>query len=202
MGKKKKMKSMRRERELELRERKGKKNWLVIAIPVMVAVIAVSIFFAMSGGGEQGGGLQNNSPIDTNGTGGIVRPTWIDAQVEGNAVSIPAGEVDAGKMLHFGVTAGQGDKMNFMAYQLDGERYVRANVCPPCRSIGFSLAGDILVCNSCGTKFEASTAEGISGACKDYPKAEVAHVISGDRITMATDDLVNAYLDTEKPGWP
>ncbi len=104
-------------------------------------------------------------------------------------------------MLHFRVTD-QDANMAFMAYQLDGERYVRANVCPPCRSVGFSLSGDILVCNSCGTKFEASTGDGISGACRDYPKAEVAHAISGDKITMDTDDLINAYLDTEKPGWP
>ena len=200
MGKRKKMKRMRRERELELRERKPKRNWLVILLPVIVVIIAVGVFFAMSGG-EQGGSAQNNGPIDTNGTGGTVDPTWVDAQVEGNTVSILTGEVDSGKMLHFRVTD-EDASMAFMAYQLDGERYVRANVCPPCRSIGFSLVGNVLVCNSCGTKFEASTGDGISGACRDYPKAEVAYAISGDRITMDTDDLVNAYLDTEKPGWP
>ena len=200
MGKRKKMKRMRREREFELKERERKRNWLVILLPVVVVIIAVGVFFAMSGG-EQGGDAQNSGPIDTNGTGGTVRPTWVDAQVEGNTVSILTAEVDSGKMLHFRVTD-QDANMAFMAYQLDGERYVRANVCPPCRSVGFSLSGDILVCNSCGTKFEASTGDGISGACRDYPKAEVAHAISGDKITMDTDDLINAYLDTEKPGWP
>jgi hypothetical protein len=89
-----------------------------------------------------------------------------------------------------------------MAYKLNGGRYVRANVCPPCRSVGFSLSGDILVCNSCGTRFKASTGAGISGACRDYPKAEVAHVISGDNLTMDIDDLVTAYENTQRPGWP
>ena len=90
--------------------------------------------------------------------------------------------------------------MAFMAYKLDGERHVRANVCPPCRSEGFSLSGDILVCDRCGTRFEASTGDGISGACKGYPKAEAAHVVSGGNLTMDIDDLVTAYQETQRAG--
>jgi nitrite reductase/ring-hydroxylating ferredoxin subunit len=105
-------------------------------------------------------------------------------------------------MLHFGITYGQGDRMNFMAYGLNGETYARANVCPPCRSVGFSLLGDILVCDSCGTRFNANTGDGISGACKDYPKAEVAYTISDGKLAMQYNDLVTAYADTGKPGWP
>jgi nitrite reductase/ring-hydroxylating ferredoxin subunit len=116
-------------------------------------------------------------------------------------VSISTTGVDSGKMLHFRVTS-QGASMAFMAYKLNGERYVRANVCPPCGSVGFSLSGDILVCDRCGTRFKASTGAGISGACRDYPKAEVAHVISGDNLTMDIDDLVTAYENTQRPGWP
>jgi nitrite reductase/ring-hydroxylating ferredoxin subunit len=105
-------------------------------------------------------------------------------------------------MLHFGITDGQGGRMNFMAYGLNGETYARANVCPPCRSVGFSLLGDILVCDSCGTRFDAITGNGISGACKDYPKAEVAHTISDGKLAMQYNDLVTAYANTGKPGWP
>jgi uncharacterized membrane protein len=135
-------------------------------------------------------------------TGGIVGPTWIDAQVEGNAVSIPAGEVDSGKMIHFELTSGQGDGMTFMAYKLGGKTYVRAAVCEPCQQRGksFSLDGEVLICDICGTSFKAGTSEGISGSCKVYPKTEVAHAITGDKITMMADDLVTAYLDTERPG--
>ena len=137
-------------------------------------------------------------------TGGIASPTWIDTQVEGNAVSIPAGEVDSGKMVHFELISGQSDGMTFMVYRLGGKTYVRAAVCEPCRQRGrsFSMDGDVLVCDICGTSFKAGTSEGISGSCKVYPKAEVAHAITGDKITMMADDLVAAYLDTEKPGWP
>jgi nitrite reductase/ring-hydroxylating ferredoxin subunit len=105
-------------------------------------------------------------------------------------------------MLHFKISTGSSGEQNFMAYDLNGEKYVRANVCPPCRSIGFSLSGDTLVCDSCGTRFSANTGDGISGACKDFPKAEVVTAINGDNYSMELGDLVAAYENTEKPGWP
>jgi nitrite reductase/ring-hydroxylating ferredoxin subunit len=138
-------------------------------------------------------------------TNKLISPTWIGAdviQLDGNTMSIPVSEVTSGKMLHFGITDGQGDRMNFMAYSLNGETYARANLCPPCKSIGFSLLGDILVCDNCGTRFNATTGDGISGACVDYPKAEVAHAISDGKMAMQYNDLVIAYTNTGKPGWP
>jgi nitrite reductase/ring-hydroxylating ferredoxin subunit len=92
--------------------------------------------------------------------------------------------------------------MNFMAYVLAGEIYVRANVCPPCRSIGFSLNEEILVCDRCATTFEAKTGEGIVGACVDYPKALVPYEIEDGNIVMSSTDLTTAYQDTIEPGWP
>ena len=172
---------------------------MMTKIALALVLISIAVLAAIGCGGGSDGGISTPGPSGGGNTGGIIRPTWVDAQVEGNVVSIPASEVDDGKMLHFRVT-GQGDSMAFMAYKLDGERYVRANVCPPCRSVGFSLAGDILVCNSCGTRFEASTGAGISGACRNYPKAEVAHVVSGGKITMGIDHLVTAYENTQRPG--
>jgi nitrite reductase/ring-hydroxylating ferredoxin subunit len=92
--------------------------------------------------------------------------------------------------------------MNFMAYVLDGEIYVRANVCPPCWSIGFSLDEDILICDRCATRFKAQTGEGISGACVGYPKAAVPYEINNGNIVMNSTALVAAYQDTIEPSWP
>ena len=133
----------------------------------------------------------------------IVEPTWISAQVEGDIVSIPTSDADSGKMLHFEVPY-QDASMDFMAYKLGEEIYVRANVCPPCQSVGFDLQGDILICKGCGTRFEAETGEGISGTgkCRDYPKAEAPYTISGEKITMGMDDLVTAHEETKEPICP
>jgi nitrite reductase/ring-hydroxylating ferredoxin subunit len=161
----------------------------------LVSILLAAVVFAACSNGETDGNGGNG------GATGIVNPTWITAQQDGDTVSIPVSELDSGKMLHFQVAYQIAD-MAFMAYKLDGDYYVRANVCPPCRSTSFSLDGDNLVCDSCRTRFAASTGAGISGACVDYPKAEVAHKISGASLAMEMDDLATAYENTLNPGWP
>ncbi len=132
---------------------------------------------------------------------GPIEATRIDPQVLADTVSIPVNEVESNWNVHFEVET-QDTNMNFMAYVLDGEIYVRANVCPPCRSIGFSLDEDILVCDRCATTFAAKTGEGIGGACVDYPKALVPYEIEDGNIVMSSVDLTTAYQDTIEPGWP
>jgi nitrite reductase/ring-hydroxylating ferredoxin subunit len=132
---------------------------------------------------------------------GPIEAMWIEPQVGANTVSIPVSEVESNWNVHFEVQT-QDRNMNFMAYVLDGEVYVRANVCPPCRSIGFTLDEDILVCDRCATTFKANTGEGIGGACVDYPKASVPYEIADGNIVMSSADLTTAYQDTVEPGWP
>lgn len=132
---------------------------------------------------------------------GPIKATWIEPQAVDDTVSIPVGEVENKRNVHFKVETQDGN-MTFMAYILDGEIYVRANVCPPCRSIGFSLKEATLVCDRCATTFEAKTGNGIKGACVAYPKAAVAYEISDGNIVMKSVDLITAYQDTIEPGWP
>jgi nitrite reductase/ring-hydroxylating ferredoxin subunit len=138
------------------------------------------------------GNPQSNEPI---------KATWIEPQVAGDTVSIPVSEVENNRNVHFNVKV-QGEDMNFMAYVLDEEIHVRANVCPPCRSIGFSLAEAVLICDRCATTFEAQTGQGIKGACVDFPKASVPYEVSDGNVVMKGTDLVAAYEDTLEPGWP
>jgi uncharacterized membrane protein len=179
----------KRERELELSKRKTKKNRLVIISAVVVAIIGVSIYFAMFGG--SGGSNLSNEPI---------KATWIEPQVAGDTVSIPVSEVEDNGNVHFNLKT-QGQDMNFMAYALDGETFVRANVCPPCRSIGFSLEEAILICDTCATTFNAQTGDGIGGACVNYPKASVSYETQDGNIMMNSANLITAYQDTIEPGW-
>ncbi|MBM4444404.1 MAG: DUF2318 domain-containing protein [Chloroflexi bacterium] len=135
------------------------------------------------------------------GTGVEIKPTWVTAQVDGEQVSVSRSEIDDAQMAHFRVED-QGKKMVFMAYRLGEEIQLRASICPPCRSESFSLAGDVLVCNACGTRFQAATGDGISGACKNYPKAGAAYTVVGDRLAAGIGDLVTAYENTRVAGLP
>ena len=131
-----------------------------------------------------------------------VTATWIKPQVAGDTVSIPVSEVNDNKIVHFNVAVALGSEMAFMAYDIDGKLNVRANVCPPCRSIGFSLSKDTLICDTCRTTFNAKTGDGISGGCVGYPKAAVPYEISDGKAVMKDDDLLSAYQNTNEPGWP
>ena len=156
-------------------------------ILILLALVLVSVVVACSGNGTQ-----NGQPIEA---------TWIEPQVIGDVISIPTAEIENYTIVDFRFRTQDMD-MAFMAYELGGETYVRANVCPPCQSIGFSLDEGTLVCDRCATKFNAMTGEGISGACVGYPKAEVPYWIEGGNIVMNSSDLTAAYQDTVEPGGP
>ena len=132
---------------------------------------------------------------------GPIEATWIEPQLDGNTASIPVSEVEDNWNIHFKLETEDG-KMNFMAYILDGEIYVRANVCPPCQSVGFSLDEneDILICDRCATIFDAGTGAGLEGACVDYPKASASYEISDGNLIIKGSDLLGAYQETLLPG--
>jgi len=142
-----------------------------------------------------------STPTPNPNPSGPIKATWIEPQVAGDTVSIPVSEVENNWNVHFNVKIRDED-MNFMAYVLDGEISVRANVCPPCQSIGFSLEEAVLVCDRCATTFKAKTGEGIEGACVDFPKASVPYEVSDGNVVMEGTDLIAAYQDTIEPGWP
>jgi nitrite reductase/ring-hydroxylating ferredoxin subunit len=159
---------------------------------IVMGILLLGAALILAGCGGQAGGADSVSTKP-------IKATWITPQVAGATVSIPFSDVENDGIVHFNVAASTG-KTAFMAYNIDGQLNVRANVCPPCRSIGFSLVGDTLVCNTCGTVFKAGTGAGVSGACVGYPKASVAYTISDGQISMQAGDLQAAYQDTITPG--
>ena len=134
---------------------------------------------------------------------GPIRATWIQVEVDTDSqvVSIPVAELEDNWNVHFKLRTTDGEE-NFMAYIFDGGIYVRANVCPPCRSVGFSLDEDehILICDRCATIFDAETGAGIKGACVDYPKAAAPYEISAGNLVIKGSDLLTAYEETLLPG--
>ncbi len=142
---------------------------------------------------------QTAAPTHSSKPSGPVDAKWIEAQVNGDTVSIPVSEIENDWNTRFKVQATDGS-ISAMAYIFNGIIYVRADICPPCRSQSFTLNGDILDCDSCHTRFKASTGDGVSGACVNYPKASVAYTISNGNVVMSSADLVTAYQNTLKPG--
>jgi nitrite reductase/ring-hydroxylating ferredoxin subunit len=134
---------------------------------------------------------------------GPIKGTWIEVAVDPDSqlVSIPVSELENNWNIHFRLQTTK-DDINFMAYIFEGELYVRANVCPPCRSIGYSLdeGEGLLICDRCATRFDAGTGDGIGGACVDYPKASVPYEIVDGSVVLKGAELLTAYQDTLSPG--
>jgi nitrite reductase/ring-hydroxylating ferredoxin subunit len=154
-------------------------------LPILVLLALVSSIVACSDNGTQSNQL--------------IKATWIEPQVVGDTISVPVSEVENKWNTHFRVETQDGN-MTFMAYTVGGEIYVRANICPPCHSTGFSLKEGVLICDRCATTFDAKTGAGVKGACVAYPKAAVAYEISDGNIVMKSVDLITAYQDTIEPG--
>ncbi|WMW25702.1 Fe-S-containing protein [Methanolobus sediminis] len=140
-------------------------------------------------------GCIGNGNSASSGSSGPVKGTWIESQISGDTVSIPVSSVDKYTNVHFKVNTDIGE-VAVMTYKLGGDIFVRSNVCPPCRSIGFTLNDDVLVCDSCGTVFDAATGAGIQGGCVAYPKESISYTVSGDNIVMDLDDVVTAHQKT------
>ncbi|TFH35634.1 MAG: DUF2318 domain-containing protein [Dehalococcoidia bacterium] len=160
-----------------MKTRRGLVLMTGLAALLLLAACAAPASAAASAGGE---------PIPA---------TWIDVYEAGDSVTVPLSLVQEKGNTHFSVTS-SGTELDFMGYLLDDTLHVRANVCPPCRSRGFTLDGDILVCDTCGTKFDAKDGGGISGPCVDYPKAAAAYKIVDGVVTITLSDLVSAFSQT------
>ena len=138
------------------------------------------------------------------GKGEPIKARWIEPQVVGDIVSIPVSEVNNNKIIHFRLYTPGGDTA-FIAYELDGEIHVRAFACPcpECRATGFiSLEKEVLICDMCGTTYNAKTGDGIEGAFVNYPKAPVPYKITDGNIVMNETDLIAAHQATLISGWP
>jgi nitrite reductase/ring-hydroxylating ferredoxin subunit len=127
-----------------------------------------------------------------------VKQSTIKPQISGSSVSISLSDVDSLTNTRFLVQT-PARTLSFMAYEYNNKLYVRADICPPCRSESFTLKNGTLVCDSCGTVFNAQTGVGIKGPCLKYSKQMVAYQIDNGNIVMNGIDLQNAYQNTLNP---
>lgn len=162
-------------------------------LSVTAALAVLSILAACAAPGDAGAPVPpGTTPASPSGP---IEGTWVDVAVSGDVVTMPLSLVEEKVNTHFSVTETD-RRLDFMAYVLDGALYVRANACPPCRSRGFALDEDVLVCDACATKFKARDGSGIVGACVDYPKADAAYTVVDGVVSMSLADLAAAYAET------
>jgi nitrite reductase/ring-hydroxylating ferredoxin subunit len=152
-----------------------------------IVLLAIAVSLVVAGCTDVGSsGKANASPV---------KATWITAEVSSDQVSIPLSSVEGNTNVHFKVNTNNGE-IAAMAYEFNDEIFVRSNVCPPCNSIGFSLDDGTLVCDSCGTVFDAETGTGIGGGCVSFPKESIPYTVSNGNVVMKVNDVVTAHEKT------
>ena len=177
------------------------KKWMQIVLGgIGLLVVSAMILGALNScsSGQAGAATQPGGQTGVSNPSGPVDPTTLTPQVSGDTVSISLPDIKSKFNTRFAVSTSQG-QASYMAYVWNGTVTVRADICPPCGSRSFKLTKGTLVCNSCGTVFNATTGKGISGACVRYSKESVTYQISGDSISMKMSDLVTAYQNTLAP---
>jgi nitrite reductase/ring-hydroxylating ferredoxin subunit len=117
------------------------------------------------------------------GSPAVAAQTLIKSQISGNSISISQSDVDKYTNTRFKVRTAIGE-LSFMAYNYNSKLNVRADICPPCRSESFTLNKGTLVCDTCGTVFDAQNGNGIRGACVRYPKQDVPYQIENGNLVM------------------
>lgn len=155
-----------------------------------ILVTAVITMFAI--------GLAGCSPVNAGNPQTPVKQVSIDVQVTGDTVTIPQKVVDKNLNTRFSVTTEKGE-LTFMAYIWDGKLNVRADICPPCGSKSFTLVQGTLVCDACGTVFDATSGRGVSGPCRIFAKEAASYQLVGESIIVSTTDLLTAYKETLLP---
>jgi hypothetical protein len=175
-------------------------------IGVLAALAIILSLAACSNGNAAAQGTTNTQTTTktTASTGGTYAPKSVTPVITGDIVSISAATVNSVKNVEFNVQFDQGTA-SYMVYVYNGSVQMRASICVPCQGRSFTLKGNNLICNTCGTVFSAQTGKGISGvsACQNYPKASVTFTTGADgNLTATKADLLKAFEDTLTPGLP
>jgi len=88
---------------------------------------------------------------------------------------------------------GNGQKgLPVMAYLTPAGRVmVAVSFCEPCYSRKFHIDGDVLVCDTCFTRWALADLAGLSGGCTKYPPREINYTVdkTADKIVINENDL-------------
>ncbi len=108
----------------------------------------------------------------------------ITSKIENGYIVIPLDEVIQKKMVSF-TYQGKNRSVNLMAFiNPEGKLVTAVAISEPCNSNSFHSEGNELVCDVCGTRWNFTTLEGISGSCQKYPPDPIASQIVGNEVKI------------------
>lgn len=176
-----------------------------------VALIGYVLLLSVGGGAQSGGGEDNfgrflpagyqekaiSNPVDY--SQGNVPMTDVQNSLAGGNLEISLNDIKQNKFVltmydkkQWNSNAGT-TGLPIMAYiKPSGKLFVAISFCPPCQGIRHTITSDgTLTCETCGTKRDLETQQGISGACMLYPPDELPVKVQGDKVVIAEQALTD-----------
>lgn len=153
-------------------QQKSGLNILYIVLPAFLVVVIGAALL-----------LQNQSS-STASAAKAIREVFIQPSVDGERISIPVDDVRNNKLVAFDYNSGTKTIPLTAWVTPSGAIKTAIRMCEPCNSTSFRIEGNILVCNTCGTRWDLETLKGISGGCVNYPPDPMPSIIEGGNVII------------------
>ena len=149
---------------------RGRRVGIVLAGVTLLAIVAVAVVVAMSGGDK--GPAAEAAP----------------AAASGDAVKIAVSEVSDGQAHFYSYDAGGTQVNYFVLKSSDGELRAAFDACDVCfaQKKGYHQEGDVMVCNNCGRRFPSTKINVLQGGCNPSP---LERTVQGDELVLQVADL-------------
>jgi uncharacterized membrane protein len=172
----------------------GTRAKLVYSSAAIVLVIVMGIVFMQSLPGGSHPVITNQPTISqaANYSGTKLTMIPIQARVADGFIIISLSDVIEKKMVAF-TYEGKTKKVEMMAYvNPEGKLVTSIAMCEPCNSKSFHSESQELVCDNCGTRWNFSNLEGISGSCQKYPPDPIPSEVAGGLVRIS-EKLVEGW---------
>jgi hypothetical protein len=180
-------------------------------VVIYVSVIAVVALLGTAGYSKLQASKQVSSGVTLNqgsgaaassgsASGGNISMTPIDLTVDGANATFAVADVQKSTLVSMkyprtsplpgvwqDITGGTIPLISYVAPS--GNLVVATSFCEPCKSTSFHIEGNTLVCNTCFTKWDLNTLQGVSGGCTAFPPQALTVQNQNGIIVVPTADL-------------
>ncbi|HTX18347.1 MAG TPA: Fe-S-containing protein [Bacteroidota bacterium] len=160
---------------------------LIYGVIGTLLIVAMGVVFVRSlPGGEHP--VVRNQPVvvqsvDYTGTKLTMIP--VDCRVDNGYIVIALSDVVEKRMVGF-TYQGKTKSVDLLAYiNPQGKVVTSIAMCEPCNSKSFHTESQEIVCDNCGTRWNFTTLEGISGSCQKYPPDPIPSQVVGNEVRIS-----------------
>jgi len=162
------------------------------AVGVLLLAAMVAVFIRNLPGGEQP--VVKNQPVvaqPTESNGVKLTMTPIPSTVDNGEIVIALSDVIEKKMVGF-TYSGETKSVEMLAYiNPEGKVVTAIAMCEPCNSKSFHTESGEIVCDNCGTRWNSTTLEGVSGSCQKYPPDPIPSRVVGNEVRISERLVAN-----------